>query len=133
MSKAKIFSGALTAVLAFGAVYAMAATLGGMTSDKVGADNVAVASCDTDGVTSAYTSAWDAGDKRYEVSQVIVASVNDACDGQTLKVSLTDSAGVQLGEGSLAMPTSAATSFTVSVSPAPSAKLTEGVHAIIAS
>ena len=96
----------------------MAASLGGITSNKVGADNTAIASCDTDGVTTAYATSWDTTDKRYEVTSVTVAGVNDACDGQTLSVSLTDSTGAQIGSGSLAIPTSAAVSHSVSLSAA---------------
>ncbi|MBA3244993.1 MAG: hypothetical protein H0T61_07425 [Actinobacteria bacterium] len=117
----------------FAGVFAMAASLGGITSNKVGADNTAVASCDTDGVTTAYATAWDTTDKRYEVTSVTVAGVNDACDGQTLGVSLTDSTGVQIGSGTLAIPSSVATSHAVSLTTAPSAKLTEGVHVLISS
>jgi hypothetical protein len=123
----------LAALLVFGGVLAMAASLGGITSSKVGADNVAVASCDTDGVSTSYTTAWDATDERYEISTVTVSGVADACDGQTLSVSLTDSTDAQIGSGSVAIPSSAATSFPVSLSTAASAKLTTGVHVLIAS
>jgi hypothetical protein len=115
----------------FAAVFAQAASLGGITSNKVGADNTTIASCDTDGVSTSYATAWDATDKRYEITSVTVSGVNDACDGQTLNVSFTDSTGAQIGSGSLAIPTSAATAHTVTASTAPSAKLTEGVHVLI--
>lgn len=117
----------------FAGVFAMAASLGGITSTKVGADNTAVASCDTDGVASAYTTAWDATDKRYEVTAVTVSGVADACDGQTLSVSLTDSTGAQIASGTLAIPTSVATSHAVTLGTAASAKLTEGIHVLISS
>jgi hypothetical protein len=127
----------LIAVLAglavFSGVYAMASSLGGVTSGKVGADNIAVTSCDTDGVSTAYSPTWDATDKRYEIGTVTVSGVNDACDGQTLNVSVTDTSGAQVGTGTLAIPTSAATSFGVSLSTAASAKLVENVHVLIAS
>lgn len=123
----------LAALLVFGGVLAMAASLGGITSSKVGADNAAVTACDTDGVSTSYTSAWDASDERYEISSVTVSGVADACDGQTLAVSLTDSTGAQIGSGSTAIPSSAATSFTVSLSTAASAEESEGVHVLIAS
>ena len=123
----------LAGLLVFAGVFAMAASLGGITSNKVGADNTAVTSCDTDGVATSYATAWDATDKRYEITSVTVSNVNDACDGQTLSVSLTDSTGAQIGSGSMSIPTSAATSHTVSLSTAPSAKLTEGVHVLISS
>ena len=128
---------ALIAILAglvvFAGVFAMAASLGGVTSTKVGADNTAVTSCDTDGVTTSYATAWDATDKRYEVTSVTVGNVNDACDGETLSVSLTDASGAQIGSGTLAIPTSAATSHAVSLTTPASAKLTEGVHVLIGS
>lgn len=130
MSKRTVLA-ILAGLLVFASVFALAASLGGITSGNVGADNAAVASCDSDGVTTSYTTAWDATDKRYEIASTTVGGVNDACDGQTLSVSLTDSSGAQIGSGSLALPTSAATSFSVTMSPAPSAKLTEGVHVLI--
>lgn len=123
----------LAAVVAFGAALAMAATLGGVTSTKIGADNVAVAGCDIDGVTTSYTPAWDATDKRYEITTVTVAGVADTCDGQTINVSLTDSTGIQIGSGSVAIPASTAVSFAVSLSTAASAKDSQGVHVLIAS
>jgi uncharacterized membrane-anchored protein len=123
----------LAALLVFGGVLAMAASLGGITSTKVGADNTALASCDTDGVNTSYTTAWDGTDDRYEISTVTVSGVADACDGQTLSVSLTDSTSNQIGSGSIAIPTSAATSFDVSLSTAASAKDSTGVHVLIAS
>jgi uncharacterized membrane-anchored protein len=122
----------LVSLAVFGSLYVMAATLGGITSSKVGADNTVVASCDTDGVTTSYATSWDATDKRYEITSVTVAGVADTCDGETLSVSLTDSTGAQIGTGSVAIPSSAATSFAVSMSTAASAKLTEGVNVLIA-
>lgn len=127
----RLFLATLAGLVVFASVFALAASLGGITSGGVGADNTAVASCDTNGVTTSYTTAWDATDKRYEITATTVSGVSDACDGETLSVSLTDSTGAQIGAGSLAIPASAATSFTVTMSPAPSAKLTEGVHVLI--
>lgn len=121
----------LAGFMVFAGVFGLAASLGGITSNDVGADNTAVASCDTDGVTSSYATGWDATDKRYEVTSVTVGGVNDACDGDTLSVSLTNAAGDQIGAGSMTIPANAATSHTVAVTPATSAKLTEGVHVLI--
>ncbi|MGH3031098.1 MAG: hypothetical protein ACRDNE_10100 [Gaiellaceae bacterium] len=123
----------LAALLVFGGVLAMAASLGGITSSKVGADNAAVAACDTDGVTTSYSTAWDATDKRYEISSVTVGGVADACDGQTLSVSMTNSSGAQVGSGSVAIPADAATSFSVTLSTPASAADSAGVHVLIAS
>ena len=129
--KRRLFIAILAGLLVFAGVFAMAASLGGITSNQVGADNTAVASCDTNGVTTSYATGWDATDKRYEITSVTVGGVNDACDGETLSVSLTDSTGAQIGSGSVAIPTSAATSHTVTMSTAPSAQSTTGVHVLI--
>jgi hypothetical protein len=118
-------------ILVFGGVFATANTLNGITSPKVSADNTTVASCDSDGVSTSYTTGWDSANNAYAVTSVTVAGVADTCDGQTLYVSLTNSAGTQIGSGSVAIPTSVATSFPVTMSPAASAKLTEGVHVLI--
>ncbi|MGH3993295.1 MAG: hypothetical protein ACRDSN_12650, partial [Pseudonocardiaceae bacterium] len=66
------------------------------------------------------------------VSTVTVSGVADACDGQTLKVVLANSTNGSLGSGTLAIPTSAATSFGVTMSPASSAKDSANVHVTIA-
>jgi hypothetical protein len=127
----RILVALLVSLAVFASLYAMAASLGGITSDKIGADSTVVASCDTDGVTASYSSSWDATDKRYEITAVTVGGVADTCDGETLSVSLTDSSGAQIGAGSVAIPVSGATSFGVTLSTAPSAKLTEGVNVLI--
>ena len=132
MKKRVLFS-ILACLVVFAAVLAMAASLGGITTATVGADDAVVASCDTNGVTAGYATGWDATDERYEITSATIGGVSDTCDGQTLSVSLTDSTGAQIGSGTLAIPTSAATSHTVTMSPAPSAELTEGVHVLISS
>src|SRR6266540_5699688 len=94
----------LASLAVFVSLYAMAASLGGITSDNVSADSTVVASCDSDGVTAAYVTAWDATDKRYEITTVTVGGVADTCDGRTLSVTLTDSSGAQIGSGSFSIP-----------------------------
>jgi hypothetical protein len=121
----------IVSLMVFGSLYALAASLGGITSDSVGADSAVVASCDTNGVTSAYATAWDATDERYEITSVTVGGVADTCDGRTLSVNLTDPTGAQIGAGTLVIPTSVATSFAVTMSTAPSAELTEGINILI--
>ena len=59
----------LAALTVGGAVFAMAATLSVGGSD-LGAGNATVAACDPDGVTTSFTTAWDATDERYEVTAV---------------------------------------------------------------
>ena len=121
----------IVSLAVFGSLYALAATLGGITSDSVGADSAVVASCDTNGVTTAYVTGWDATDERYEITSVTVGGVADTCDGRTLSVNLTDPTGAQIGSGTLSIPSSVATSFAVTMSTAASAELTEGVNILI--
>ena len=121
----------IVSLMVFGSLYALAASLGGITSDSVGADSAVVASCDTNGVTTAYVTGWDATDERYEITSVTVGGVADTCDGRTMSVNLTDPTGAQIGSGTLVIPTSVATSFAVALSTAASAELTEGVNILI--
>ncbi len=123
----------LAGLVVFATMFALAATLGGITSADVGADDTTVASCDSDGVTTSYGTAWDAVDQRFEITTVTVGGVSDACDGDTLSVTLTNASGAQIGAGSMTIPTSAATSHTVTLSTGASAELTEGVHVLISS
>ena len=129
----RTIAGVLAGLTVFGAVFAMAASLGGITSGSVGASNAVVASCDTDGVTTTYASSWNTTDKRYEVTSVTVGGINNNCDAKTLSVSLTDASGAQLGSGSVTVPTDVlAFTATVTLSTAASAELTQGVHVAIA-
>lgn len=93
--------GLLAAMTAFGAVAASAASLGGITSDSLGADNTAVTACDTDGVTTSYTVSYDSAIPGYEAGTVTVDGIADACNGQNMTVNLVDSADASLGESSV--------------------------------
>jgi hypothetical protein len=73
---------------AFAAVVGSAATLGGITSDDLGADTSVVASCDSDGVTVDYTTAYDATDGVYEVTGVELGGIAADCQGQDVNVTL---------------------------------------------
>jgi hypothetical protein len=128
----RTIAGVVAGLTVFGAVFAAAASLGGITGGTVGADDAVVSSCDTDGVTTSYASAWDATDERYEVTSVTVSNISDNCDGRTISVSLTDSTGAQIGSGTNTVPGVLVTSVSVSMSPAASAEATVGVHVSIA-
>jgi hypothetical protein len=121
----------LASVTVFGGVYAMAATLGGVTPGALGADDAAVASCDSDGVTTAFTSGWSASAKAYAVSAVGVSGIASACNGQTVKVTLVDSGGASLAEGTATADASG--SKSVSISGAPLTTTIARVHVTIAS
>ena len=134
MSTKRILLGLLAGAMAFSMVIGMAASLGGLTSSNLGADDAAVASCDTNGVTSSYTTAYSGtGTAGYKVNNVVVGGIADACDGDSISVSLTGSGGASLGEQTATVPTGAGTSSTVSF--AASNVLAEsvtGVHVVIA-
>ena len=118
----------LAALTAFGAVMAMASTLGGVTPDTLGAEDSPVVACDTNGVATSYPSVWDATDNRYEVASVTVEGVADTCDGLTLKVTLTDSTNGSLSEGTLTIPTSGAVDHTVTLAQGVSSEAVQNVH-----
>ena len=133
-NKKRILLGLLAGAMVFSMVIGMAASLGGLTSDSLGADDAVVAACDTNGVTTTYTNAYSAtGTAGYKVGNVVVGGIADTCDGDNLSVTLTGAAGASLGEQSMTVPTGVGTTATVSF--AASNVLAEsvvGVHVVIA-
>lgn len=118
----------LASIALSGAIIASASTLGGLMPDKMGAEGATVDACDTNGVTAVQTSAWDATDKRYEVSSITLEGVADTCDGQTVRVTLTDAHGVSLTDASLVIPTSDAVDHALTFSSAASTDSVGSVH-----
>lgn len=80
-------------LLVFGGVIASASSLGGVSSRALGSGASVVASCDTDGVTLAYTTAFDAASGTHRVSAVTVSGIAAACSGQQIEVGLRNAAG----------------------------------------
>lgn len=101
-------------LVAAGAIGASAASLGGISGASAGADDTVVASCDTDGITTAYTTAYNAGLGAYRVTGVNLTGVNAACDTLAYKLTLADNANASLTEatGTLTV-TGGAASITV--------------------
>lgn len=87
---------------ALGVVGASAASLGGLTSNSLGADTAVVGSCDSDGVTLTYTNSYDAALGRYQTTSVGVTGIAAPCAGKSLSLTLKDSGGVALGSGTVA-------------------------------
>ena len=112
----------------FAAVFGAAATLGGITTDDLGADDAVVASCDTDGITTTYTSVF--ADGGYKVDKVTVGGVNDNCDGQAIQVTLSGASG-SLEEVSTTVPTGVATSQTIEFGNSTAVESVTGVHVVI--
>ena len=102
-----IFKSKLAAVgvgiLSAGAVFAMAATLGGIDGENLGADAAVVASCmgsSTDSIHIDYVTEYDAGTDgtlggRYEVTGVTVTGLKEACIGQTMDITLSNAEGTK--------------------------------------
>jgi hypothetical protein len=84
--------------------WAAAATLT-VTSPTLGSGNVAVGSCDTDGVT--FTARAIDTSASHNVTSLTVSSINAACAGETLTVTLADAAGTTAYlTSSVALPSS---------------------------
>lgn len=91
-----ILTGAVTSVVVFGAVIGSAATLTN-TVPALGANTASVASCDST-VTTAWDTTYEATIGAYKVTNVTVSSLDGvACDGATLKVTLTATDNSALG------------------------------------
>lgn len=90
--KIKSKSGAvLGALIAAALVSASAASLGGLTTQTLGAESEVVASCDSGGIDISYDTAYDTTSQNYEVIGVRLLGVDDACEGQLVSVALDDS------------------------------------------
>ncbi|MCU1361301.1 MAG: hypothetical protein JWN99_2590 [Ilumatobacteraceae bacterium] len=106
--KLKSKSGAiLGALIAAALVSASAATLGGLTSDSLGANDSVVAACDSDGIDIAYTYAYNATSQWYDVTDVNFSGVDPNCDGLDASISLAD--------GTTLLNTTVSTGITVPV------------------
>jgi hypothetical protein len=98
-------------------------------SAKVAAGNTPVVHCD-DGFTSGYTTA------RGKVTAVTIGGIADpACEGGTLRLTVTDSSGVALtSAGPQVVPADGDTlddTLTLTTSAQPSASLVAGINVVI--
>jgi hypothetical protein len=101
---------------------ALAAPLG-LTAGKLGGGNTTVVPCDSDGFTHSYTTS------RGKVTAVTVGGLaSPACNGGTLRVTVTDASGASTASAGPQSIPAAATSVTLSTSPQPSAALVAGVQ-----
>ncbi len=107
---------AVGGLAAFGILTASAASLGGLTSSSLGADNTVIASCDTDGITMTNTNAYDAATNAYKTGSISLAGVNAACNAKAYKLTLSDgAASLNETSGTLTVTAGAAT-LTLSAS-----------------
>ena len=130
MSKRKTLA-IVSAVAAFAAVSASAAGLGGLTGTSLGADTTIVASCDTDGITVAYTTTYNAATSQYVVSGVNLTNVNAACNLKAANLTLSDAGNASIGSGSVASLAVAAGAATIPLSTNAPAKTVTGISLVI--
>ena len=100
-------------VTAFGGVFAAAAALN-VTSTTLGAGEATVASCDTNGISTAYTSAYSATSGTFEVSAVNLSGIaTTSCDGKALTVVLAGAANAALANVTITHASGATDTVTI--------------------
>ena len=119
---------AVGGLAAAGAIAASAASLGGLSSTGLGSNDTVVAACDTDGISSAYTSGYSATAGKYQVTAVVLSGIAASCANQTAAVTLRDSGNVSLGSGSV---TVTGTSASITLSAPVAAESIVGASVII--
>ena len=126
MSLRKRVAIAVIGASALGIGVASAATLGGLTSSSLGANETVVAACDSDGVTIAYTNAYDAATGKYRTTSATIGGMAAACTGKNLSVTLKDGTGASLATASVAV-----TGATQAVNVAAAADAVSGAAVVI--
>ncbi len=98
----------ITGLTVFATVFAVAASLN-VSAATLGAGTGTVASCDTDGVTTTFDTAYAAAAAGYRVTIVHVSGIaTPGCDGKTMKVTLVGAADASLAEDTVTLATPAA-------------------------
>lgn len=101
---------AFAALLAFGSVYGLAASLN-LTSDGLGAATTTVAACQAGTLNATYTSAYSATTPGYTVGTVTVNGLAATCYSKAYRITLSGAAGASLGEATGTTPATG-TSFS---------------------
>lgn len=114
---------------AYAIVFASAATIGTVTDAGVGSGNQVIASCDTDGVNTAYGYAYSATTPGYNVTTVSVTSIATACNGKNISVTVAKSDGSTPSTGAGTVASGAANN--IAVTPAITAANAGAVYVVI--
>ena len=125
----RILSVVAAGLIAFGAVYGLAASLN-LTSDSLGAGNATVAACQSATLNATYTTSYSATAPGYTVGTVTVTGLAATCYTKPYKVTLSTTAGASLGEATGTTPATG-TSFAVTFTPAVSAASVTGISVVI--
>jgi len=118
-------AGALT----FATVYGFAASLN-LNADSLGADQTAVAACQSATLTATYTSSYSASMPGYTVGTVTVTGLAAGCYSKAYKITLSGSGDTSLGEATGTTPGSG-TSFSATFSPPVNAESVTGISVVV--
>jgi len=110
----RIVGAIVVGAAAFSGIYALAASLS-VTSDSLGAGNVAVAACQAATLNVTYTPTYVPGISAYSTGSVIVNGLASTCYSVPYKVTLYGAAGASQGELTGTTPNSG-TTFTAAFS-----------------
>lgn len=89
-----------TGLFGFSAV--AAASAGGLTTGRLGADTRAVAACDTDGVTLAWDApTYNAAGRRYVQRTLVISGIAAACTGRRLRITVAQTSGAAITNGTV--------------------------------
>jgi hypothetical protein len=81
---------AVAALGTFGVLTASAASLGGLTSTSLGADETVVAACDADGIALTYANGYDTATSSYRTTAVTMSGVAAACADKSFRLTLSN-------------------------------------------
>lgn len=119
----------LAAVLTFGAVYGLAASLS-VNTDSLGAGDTSVAACQAGTLTATYTTSYSASTPGYTVGTVTVTGLASTCYSKAYRITLSGSGNASLGEATGTTPSSGS-SFAATFSPAVNAASVTGVAVVV--
>jgi hypothetical protein len=91
-----LVASAFSVAVAGGIIAASAATLGGITTTDLGAENIVVAACDPDGIDIAYNHAYSASGQAYRVLSAVISDIHPDCENQALDMELTGAANASV-------------------------------------
>ncbi len=125
----RILIAALAAVMTFGAVYGLAASLN-LTTDSLGAADTTVAACQAGALTATYTTSYSASTPGYTVGTVTVTGLAATCYSKAYRITLSGAGDASLGEATGTTPASGS-SFAATFSPAVDAAAVAGIAVVI--
>jgi len=125
----RIMAAMFAAILTFGLVYGLAASLN-LTTDSLGAATNTVAACQAGAMNATYSSSYSTSLPGYSVGTVTVTGLASTCYSKPYKITLAGAASASLGEATGTTPSSG-TSVSATFSPAVSAASITAVSVVI--